>query len=97
VKYSLHPEALQDLREAASFYSEKAGAALAQAVIAEFEHAVDLLLQFPGLGAAWRHGKRRVLMRRFPYSVIYSVEGDEIRILAVAHHSRRPGYWRARR
>lgn len=79
------------------FYSEKAGAALARAVIAEFEHAVALLLQFPALGAAWRHGKRRLLMRRFPYSVIYSVAGDEIRILAVAHHSRRPGYWRARR
>jgi plasmid stabilization system protein ParE len=66
VKYSLHPEALQDLREAASFYSEKAGGTLAQAVIAEFEHAIDLLLRFPGLGAMWRHGKRRVLMRRFP-------------------------------
>jgi plasmid stabilization system protein ParE len=97
VKYSLHPEALQDLREAASFYSEKAGGTLAQAVIAEFEHAIDLLLRFPGLGAMWRHGKRRVLMRRFPYSVVYAVEGDEIRILAVAHHSRRPGYWRARK
>jgi hypothetical protein len=36
-------------------------------------------------------------MRRFPYSLIYTVIGDEVRILAVAHHSRRPGYWRGRK
>jgi hypothetical protein len=35
-------------------------------------------------------------MRRFPYSLIYAALVDEIRILAVAHHSRRPGYWRDR-
>ena len=32
-------------------------------------------------------------MKHFPYSVIYIVAGDEIQVLAVAHHSRRPGYW----
>jgi len=36
-------------------------------------------------------------LTRFPYSLIYTESGDEIRILAVAHHSRRPGYWRGRR
>jgi hypothetical protein len=35
-------------------------------------------------------------MRRFPFSLIYRVDRDTIAILAVAHHSRRPGYWRRR-
>ena len=35
-------------------------------------------------------------LRRFPFSLIYTVMGDQLRILAVAHHSRRPGYWRNR-
>jgi plasmid stabilization system protein ParE len=97
VKYSLHPEAQADLREAAEFYRQQAGAALSQSLFAEFEHAVGLLLRYPGLGAVWRYGKRRIVMRRFPFSVIYTVVEAEIRILAVAHHSRRPGYWRGRK
>ena len=39
---------------------------------------------------------RRLLVKRFPYQLIYRVEGDEIVIYAVAHQKRRPGYWRKR-
>ena len=97
MKYSLHPEAEDDLREAAEFYRERAGNSLSQSLFAEFERSVDMLLQHPGLGALWRLGKRRYVVKHFPYALIYMVSGDEIRILAVAHHSRRPGYWRSRK
>ena len=97
MNYWLHPGAQEDLREAARFYREKGGTALSQSLLAEFEHSVSLLLQYPGLGAIWRYGKRRLLMRRFRHALIYTVVGDQIRILAVAHHSRRPGYWRGRK
>lgn len=40
---------------------------------------------------------RRVLLRRFPYAIIYIELDVEIRILAVAHTSREPGFWRTRR
>jgi hypothetical protein len=33
------------------------------------------------------------VLQRFPYSIIYLVERNEIVIVAVAHHKRRPGYW----
>lgn len=94
--YSLHPGAEADLREAAEYYRERAGTALTQAFFAEFEHAMGLLLQHPLLGALWLHGKRRLVMKHFPYAIIYSIAGQEIRVLAVAHQSRRPGYWRKR-
>ena len=97
MKYWLHPEAENDLRNAAEFYRKHADAALSQALLAEFEHAMRLLLEHPRLGAQWRNNMRRYVMRRFPYSVIYSISGDEMRILAVAHHSRRPGFWRNRK
>lgn len=54
MKFSLHPEAEDDLREAAEFYRERAGNPLSQSLFAEFERAVDMLLQHPGLGALWR-------------------------------------------
>jgi plasmid stabilization system protein ParE len=33
---------------------------------------------------------RRVLVRRFPYAVYFSVEGNVIKISSVFHHSRSP-------
>lgn len=98
MNYSLHPEAQADLRDAAEFYRNNAGNSLSQSFLAEFEQSINILLQHPGLGAPWRgRGRRRYLMRRFPYSLAYTVSGEEIRILAIAHQSRRPGYWRARK
>jgi plasmid stabilization system protein ParE len=97
MSYSLHPEAESDLREAAEYYRERAGNTLAQAFLAEFEHAAQLLLQHPMLGALWLHGKRRLVMKHFPYIVIYTSAAQEIRVWAVAHQSRRPGYWRNRK
>jgi hypothetical protein len=41
------------------------------------------LLQYPRLGAPWRHGKRRLVTRRFPFSVIYTVVNDQIPYEAV--------------
>jgi plasmid stabilization system protein ParE len=35
-------------------------------------------------------------LKRFPYSVLYSVENNEIVVLAIAHQSRKPGCWRDR-
>jgi plasmid stabilization system protein ParE len=97
MRYWLHPEAENDLRDAAEFYRERADNTLSQSLLAEFERSVDVLLHHPGLGALWRNGRRRFLMKRFPYSLVYTVVGEQIRVLAVAHHSRRPDYWRGRR
>ena len=94
--YSLHPEAAADLREAAEYYRERAGVLRAQVFLGEFERAMALLLQHPLLGGRWLRDKRRLVMRRFPYSIIYVTTDQEILVLAVAHQSRRPGYWRER-
>lgn len=98
MNYSLHPEASEDLRDAASFYHEQAGASLSQFFLGEFEQSINRLLLHPALGSPWRgRGRRRYVLKHFPYSLVYTVLADEIRILAVAHHSRRPGYWTGRR
>jgi len=51
MNYWLHPEAREDLREAASFYRDNAGIGLSQALLVEFEHSIRLLLEHPQLGA----------------------------------------------
>jgi hypothetical protein len=41
-------------------------------------------------------GVRRLLVDRFPYALVFVESETEIRVLAVAHTRRRPGYWRSR-
>jgi toxin ParE1/3/4 len=53
----------------------------------------NLLAEFPVSGAEILPGIRKHVLQKFRYSLIYAVEGDCLLILAVAHHSRRPGYW----
>ena len=39
---------------------------------------------------------RRMAVTRFPYHVIYLETTADIRILAIAHDRRKPGYWKTR-
>lgn len=97
MNYWLHPDALEDLWDAASYYRERGGNNVSQLLLAEFERAVGLLMRHPHVGHPWRHRKRRLVLQRFPYAIIYTAEDDYIRVFAVAHDSRRPGYWRKRK
>lgn len=37
---------------------------------------------------------RQARVKRFPYRIVFQVAGDRITVVAIAHHSRRPGCWR---
>jgi len=97
VKLVVVPPALGELHDAAAFYSESANIELGLAFVAEFERTVNVILANPTLGLIFRGNRRRYLLRRFPYSVIYQVTSNELRVIAVAHHRRRPGYWAGRK
>jgi len=97
VKLVIVPPALGELHDAAAFYSESANIELGLAFVAEFERTVNVILANPTLGLIFRGNRRRYLLRRFPYSVIYQVTSNELRVIAVAHHRRRPGYWAGRK
>jgi hypothetical protein len=36
------------------------------------------------------------LVDRFPYQIVLELRRESVLVLAVAHTSRRPGYWRRR-
>lgn len=94
--YRYHPEARRELDEAVDWYEDAAtglGADFFDEVEAAVrdacEHPVRWPL-FPSVDPALAV-RRRVL--RFPYSVAWLVQPDQIVIVAVAHAKRRPGYW----
>jgi len=39
---------------------------------------------------------RKYALQRFPFSLIYSLSPDVLRVEVLAHQSRRPEYWRSR-
>jgi len=97
MRISLSDEALADFEAATDWYLEELAFAAADDFADEFEHALALLRAFPELGVASQHKTRTFTLPKFPYSLIYRVFPDHIRIIAVANHSRRPGYWVGRR
>ncbi|WP_437335411.1 type II toxin-antitoxin system RelE/ParE family toxin [Sorangium sp. So ce394] len=90
-----HDLAEVELNKAAA-YDARARPGLGDAFLAEVQGAVDALAASPLAGRAVENDVRWWLVRRFPYSVLYRVRGDHIRILAIAHLNRRPFYWRGR-
>lgn len=64
--------------------------------IDEVRRAVDALIAFPGLGHRFSKRLDRIVLRRFPYALIYRAEPRAVVVVAVAHLRRRPGYWRRR-
>jgi plasmid stabilization system protein ParE len=96
VSITLTPEAEQELVEGALFYAREANAELGRAFLLEFERSAKLLAEQPKLGSLWRGQIRRLPLRRFPYNVVYHLNAGAVRILAVAHQSRKPGFWRGR-
>jgi plasmid stabilization system protein ParE len=57
------------------------------------ESAVKKIVEAPFIYRVLKAPFRRYLLPKFPYSIIYSIEPDHIRIIAVAHNKRKPGYW----
>ena len=92
--------AAEEAAEAAAWY-EKARSGLGLDFHNAIEAALDVLEQdivplTPVPGASGARGVKRLILRRFPYALIIHESDTEIFVIAFAHHSRRPGYWRDR-
>ncbi|MBM4047837.1 MAG: type II toxin-antitoxin system RelE/ParE family toxin [Planctomycetes bacterium] len=90
-----HPEAVEEARAAREWYAERSPQA-AEAFVAELDRAIEKIAEAPGRWPTHLHGTRRVLLRRFPFLVVYRERKDVVQVIAVAHGRRRPGYWRGR-
>lgn len=90
--FSFHDAAEAELTEAARYYEARSNG-LGEEFLAEIRSTVGQLRRFPETAPLVRGSLRRKPVKGFPYSLIYAVEADEIRIYAVSHNRRRPGYW----
>ena len=88
----LLPTALAEAEAATAWYAER-DPKIAVAFAVEIEQALERILVAPERWPAHLHGTRRVLLKRFPFQIVYRDQLERILVVAVAHTKQRPGYW----
>jgi plasmid stabilization system protein ParE len=58
--------------------------------------ALDRIHRRPRQYPPYLFGTLRVVLSRYPFSIVYRELLNEIQIVAVAHAKRRPGFWAKR-
>ena len=84
--------AQREVDDAVAWYDGQA-AGLGQEFLDELDRAVRRAVAFPMSCPEIDPGIRRCLLARFPYGLIYGVDGETIVVIAVAHLHREPRYW----
>ena len=88
-------EALDEMIEAAQFY-EIQSPGLGQDFLLEIYSVKEKISETPMTWAELEPGTRRCLAPRFPYALLYQMDGTNIIITSVMHLKRRPNYWKKR-
>ena len=93
-------EAAEEAAAAAEWY-ERERPGLGTEFSDSIEAAIDIieedvlpLSRLPGKSGV--KGAKRLILKRFPYDVVVFERASETLVIALAHHSRKPGYWRER-
>jgi toxin ParE1/3/4 len=95
MEFILLPEAEREIREAHAWYAERSHR-VARVFVATLDERLEMLRRQPEACPIFVDAIRRCVLRRFPFGICYVVREGNIHLLALAHHSRMPGYWRKR-
>jgi len=95
-RVEFHEAAAADYDAAFDWYLERSPDAAIR-FAAEVDRALAQILQAPKRWAVNAPSTRRFLLSQFPFTLVYRERTPgEIQILAVAHTSRQPSYWKNR-
>ena len=91
------PRAIQEFRAAYRRYAQR-NPARAQRFQLTMNQVIQRIASAAEQGSPYRQRYRWMRLRRFPYFVYYEIRDPlPVLVYAVAHTSRRPGYWLRRR
>ncbi|MGZ3336181.1 MAG: type II toxin-antitoxin system RelE/ParE family toxin [Isosphaeraceae bacterium] len=92
---TLHPEAEAEYEHVLAWYLERSPQA-AERFESAFHETIEAISSHPEMFPLCDDIHRYVLLKRYPYSLIYRLDGDVACVIAVAHSKRLPGYWSTR-
>jgi plasmid stabilization system protein ParE len=90
-----HPAALKEAEAATEWYRRRIMRA-AEMFLDELDRAIERIGCHPGQFQEYAFGTRRIVLRRFPYLLVFRGTAAGVEVIAMAHGRRRSGYWRDR-
>jgi toxin ParE1/3/4 len=94
VSLAFRPAARKELSAALQWYLSEGGPGVAERFSWAIRQTTDMLTIAPHLGTPHPSSPSRSWpLKRFPYTLVYRVQGELLTVVAVAHQSREPGYW----
>jgi plasmid stabilization system protein ParE len=93
--YEFHPRAWEECLAADEWYLKRSTHE-SIGFIDEVSAAIESIRKSPLRWPKHLHGTRRLVLSRFPFSVVYLDEHKSLTIIAVAQSKRKPGYWKTR-
>ncbi len=91
----LNSDASQEMIDAAKYFEEQQPG-LGQNFLDELQDSFNLIITMPYAYPMVGKRTRKKILYRFPFNIIYAIEDDRIRVLAIAHQKRQPTYWSGR-
>lgn len=91
-RVAYHRLAAAELIESTRFYDARR-TGLGDEFLSAVDSVLDLIRSHPELGRRGLMGTLSLRTKRFPFRIVYELQPDRLWIVAVAHLSRRPGYW----
>jgi toxin ParE1/3/4 len=89
------PEAVSDARQAYLYY-EGQRPGLGEDFLRSVDARIQLLHRSPEMFAVEYLDYRRVLLRRFPYAVVYHCDDKTITVYGIFHAAADPEKWKSR-
>ena len=89
------PEAKTEAVEAQGWY-ESRSPGLGFEFVRSIEAALEGAARNPEAFAFVEGALRRVILRKFPYSLIFRAQSEQLLVVAIFHHRRKPRSWVSR-
>jgi toxin ParE1/3/4 len=94
-RLEIHPSALAEFKSSLLWYLERNDTAAGK-FAASVDQAIGALVESPSRWPQGEYGTRKIILRRFPFAIIYREQQNAIQVLAIAHGHRQPEYWKGR-
>ena len=90
-----HELARREFLEARDYYDDLVYR-LGEKFVIEVERCLNIIKTNPLAYPVVKQNVRKAVVIKFPFSILYRLEKDNIYILAVMHQKRKPKYWAER-
>ena len=96
MKFIFHPKLQQDVSNSYQWYEDRAKG-LGEDLLSEIKDGYSFINEFPESCPIVQKNYHRFILSKFPFSIVYRINKNNIYVVAIMHNSRRPNSWLIRK